>query len=251
MRAGAASAPAVLSPHRSARPGPAARGAKCCSCAGTALPAPGTGGQIRGSTGQTPRQGSARAALGKQLTGTFGDPHKACSCLSYSLLPFVVVVGGFRPNPVPTGGSTLFSLSPPEPFHLSLTSPGPSCGGARPPFPLTLLPVWSGFGALPQRCGHPRARPAPSEGFAPHPPGSGLQQHEGLSLSLLYGVSKAFREEVVSASVSIKDGPLYHHPLENGIPKPSLTLKSFFFFLQVNCIFIALHCFAILKISLL
>lgn len=50
------------------------------------------------------------------------------------------------------GGSTLFSLSPPELFHLLLTFSGPT---AVLPVPTSLSPspFWSGAGVLPERCG--------------------------------------------------------------------------------------------------
>lgn len=78
-------------------------------------------------------------------------------------LSLIIPRGRLRPgtNPAPrkrlpsAGGSALFSLSPPEPFHLPLTSPGPSCGGARPPFPVTLPPFGPGLGGSRSAAGSP------------------------------------------------------------------------------------------------
>lgn len=67
----AGSARAALPSHRPAR---RLRGARCCGGAGSVLPAPGPGGQSRGRTGQTPRQGSAGAAPGRQLTRDVWGP---------------------------------------------------------------------------------------------------------------------------------------------------------------------------------
>lgn len=118
---GAGSAPLA---RRTGQPGPARR-------LRPRVTSPGAG---RADAGD---EDSARAAPDHFSPGTWG-PDKVCSCLSL----FTVGVGGRRHLPPPhkprsrsspprkqfpsAGGSTLFSLSPPEPFHLSLTFPGPS-----------------------------------------------------------------------------------------------------------------------------
>lgn len=132
-----------------AQPGPARR-------LQPRVPSPGPGRADPGDSG------SFRATPDHFSPGTWG-PRKVCSYLPF----FTAGVGDDDPPPLRTlrarsspprkqlpsaGGSTLFSLSPPELSHLSLTFPGPA---AVLPVPTSLSPspICSGAGALPERCG--------------------------------------------------------------------------------------------------
>lgn len=124
-----------------------------CSGAGFSLLAPRLGGQIRGRTGQTSQQRSARAIHSRQPTRDVWKTQ-----LDVLLpLPYCLWRGVLGPltNLVPAeaahlcGWEYFVPLSPSESFHLSL-SPG---AAVVVPIPSSRLPspppIWSEAGALP------------------------------------------------------------------------------------------------------
>lgn len=147
----------VLPSRCTAQPHPAwrLRGAWCCGGSTLRITRP-------GGREETPRQGSARASE---------PPDKVCSCLSLLYYPSSAEVVGVTPlnKPCPHGSNfppwvrAFCSLSVlPSPF-ISLTSPGPSCGSARPPSPSPrLVRSWGSPAALRAV----PAQPVPPEGVA-------------------------------------------------------------------------------------
>ena len=142
---------AALPSHRIAQPGPAAAGSPVLQRRRLRVTSPGAGRVDPGEEGTDTPAGLSQSC--PRETAHPGDLETPIRCAPASpLLPFG---RGGASAPAQTlsprkqlpsaGGSTLFSLSLPGPFHLSLTSPEHSCGGARPPFPFTLPPFAPGL----------------------------------------------------------------------------------------------------------